>query len=70
MLDLPECNYSASDGQLPSISDCFVVTTGHLNHATLKGGYTHVTLPYTVTPYCDSVDRTRDHVTYQKLFTQ
>jgi hypothetical protein len=33
----------------------------------LKGGYTLVTLPRTVTPYRDSVDGTRDHVTYQKL---
>ena len=32
-----------------------------------KGGYTFVTLPLTVTPYRDSVDGTRDHVTYQKL---
>jgi len=34
-----------------------------------KGGYTLVTLPRTVTPYCDSVDGTRDRVTYQKLVT-
>jgi hypothetical protein len=34
------------------------------------GGYTPVTLPRTVTPYHDSVDGTRDHVTYQKLVTQ
>jgi len=31
-----------------------------------KGGYTLVTLPRIVTPYRDSVDRTRDRVTYQK----
>jgi hypothetical protein len=30
-----------------------------------KGRYTLVTLPRTVTPYRDSVDGTRDHVTYQ-----
>jgi hypothetical protein len=36
---------------------------------TNKGGYTLVTLPRTVTPYRDSVDGTRDHVTYQKLVT-
>jgi hypothetical protein len=35
-----------------------------------SGGYTLVTLPRTVTPYCDSVDGTRDHVTYQKLVTR
>jgi hypothetical protein len=35
-----------------------------------KGGYTLVTLPHTVTPYRDSVDGTRDHVTYQKLVTR
>jgi hypothetical protein len=35
-----------------------------------KGGYTLVTLPRIVTPYRDSVDRTRDRVTYQKLVTR
>jgi hypothetical protein len=35
-----------------------------------KGGYTLVTLPRTVTPHRDSVDGTRDHVTYQKLDTR
>jgi len=35
-----------------------------------KGGYTLVTLPRIVTPYCDSVDGTRDRVTYQKLITR
>jgi hypothetical protein len=38
--------------------------------STPKGGYTIVTLPRTVTPYRDSVDGTRDHVTYQKLVTR
>ena len=33
------------------------------------GGSTLVTLPRTVTPYRDSVDGTRDHVTYEKLLT-
>jgi hypothetical protein len=33
----------------------------------VKGGYTLVTLPRIVTPYRDSVDKTHDHVTYQKL---
>jgi len=35
-----------------------------------KGGYTLVTLPCTITLYCDSVDGTRDHVMYQKLVTR
>jgi hypothetical protein len=35
-----------------------------------KGGYTLITLPRAVTPYRDSVDGTRDHVTYQKLVMQ
>jgi hypothetical protein len=35
-----------------------------------KGGYTLVTLPRIVTPYRDSVDETRDRVTYQKLVTR
>jgi hypothetical protein len=34
------------------------------------GGYTLVTLPRIVTPYLDSVDGTRNHVTYQKFVTQ
>jgi hypothetical protein len=34
-----------------------------------KGGCKLVTLPCTVTPYCDSVDRTRDNVTYQNAVT-
>ena len=33
-------------------------------------GYTLVTLPRIVTPYSDSVDGTRDRVTYQKLVTR
>ena len=35
-----------------------------------KDGYTLVTLPRIVTPYRDSVDRTRARVTYQKLVTR
>jgi hypothetical protein len=35
-----------------------------------KGGCTLVMLPRTVTPYRDSVDATRDHVTYQNGFTR
>jgi hypothetical protein len=34
-----------------------------------SGGYTLVMLPRNVTPYRDSVDESRDHVTYQKLVT-
>jgi hypothetical protein len=37
------------------------------NYLAYKAGYTLVTLPRTVTPYRDSVDGTRHHVTYQKL---
>jgi len=36
----------------------------------VKGGYTLVTLPRIVTPYRDSVDGTRDRVTYHKLVTR
>jgi hypothetical protein len=36
----------------------------------VKGEYTLVTLPRIVTPYRDSVDGTRDGVTYQKLVTR
>jgi len=36
------------------------------NRSALKGGYKLVTLPRIVTPYRDSVDVTRDLVTYQK----
>ena len=39
------------------------------HHRISKGGYTLVTLPRIVTPYRDSVDGTRDRVTYQKLVT-
>jgi hypothetical protein len=35
--------------------------------ADCKGGSTLVTLPRIVTPYRDSVDKTRARVTYQKL---
>jgi len=44
------------------IKDCCVQT--------FKVGYTVLTLPRTVTPYRDSVDGTRDRVTYQKLLTR
>jgi len=36
----------------------------------VKGGSTLVTLPRNVTPYRDSVNGARDHVTYQKLVTR
>jgi hypothetical protein len=39
-------------------------------YLSFKGGYTLVTLPRIVTPYRDSVDGTRDRVTYQKLVTR
>ena len=43
----------------------------HATHTVqCKGGYTLVTLPRIVTPYCDSVDGTRDRVAYQKLVTR
>jgi hypothetical protein len=42
-------------------------TTTRYSYTAGKGGYTPVTLLRTVTPYRDSVDGTRDHVTYQKL---
>ena len=35
-----------------------------------QGGSTLVTSPRIVTPYRDSVDGTRDRVTYQKLVTR
>ena len=35
-----------------------------------KGGYTLVTLSRIVKPYRDSVDETRERVTYQKLVTR
>ena len=35
-----------------------------------KGGYTLVTSPRVITPYRDSVDGTRDRVTYQKVVTR
>ena len=45
-------------------------TIGERNDSnSIKGGSTLVTLPRIVTPYRDSVDGTRDRVTYQKLVT-
>jgi hypothetical protein len=41
----------------------------HLRQMHLRVGYTLVTLPRIVPPYRDSVDGTRDRVTYQKLVT-
>jgi len=46
------------------------VTCQHKTLLFCKGGYTLVTLPRIVTPYRDSVDGTRDRVTYQKLVTR
>jgi hypothetical protein len=48
-----------------SIESCLLLRFRHT-----KGGYTLVTLPRIVTPYRDSVDGTRDRVTYQKLVTR
>jgi len=45
-------------------------TTNNKVETPCKGGYTLVTLPRIVTPYRDSVDGTRDLVTYQKLVTR
>ena len=43
---------------------------GHPELSSFKCGSTLVTLPRIVTPYRDSVDGTRDSVTYQKLVTR
>ena len=40
------------------------------SYRAIKGGYTLVTLPRIVTSYRDSVDGTRDRVTYQELVTR
>ena len=45
------------------------LSMGQKQNCYIKGGYTLVTLPHIVTPYRDSVDGTRDRVTYQKLVT-
>jgi hypothetical protein len=55
MNNLSICQLSAQNKEL----DLYLVQ--------IKGGYTLVTLPRIVTPYRDSVDRTGDRVTYQKL---
>ena len=44
-----------------------MATVGWFAGSMCKVGYTLVTLPRIVTPYRDSVDGTRDRVTYQKL---
>jgi hypothetical protein len=41
-----------------------------LKYTAPKHAYKLVTLPCTVTSYCDSADRTRDHIMCQKLITQ
>jgi hypothetical protein len=46
------------------------VGAGNENYPSLYGGSTLVKSLCTVTPDCDSVDGTCDHVTYQKLVTQ
>jgi hypothetical protein len=47
-----------------------VKTGGTYTYLCALGWYTLVTLPRIVTPYRDSVDGTRDRVTYQKLVTR
>jgi hypothetical protein len=49
---------------------CRHVGISHSKKNYFKDGYTLVTLPRIVTPYRDSVDGTRDRVTYQKLVTR
>jgi hypothetical protein len=44
--------------------------TSALNGGECKGEYTLVLLTRIVTPYRDSVDGSRDRVTYQKLVTR
>jgi len=53
-----------------SRSHAFHSTKSHFYTIAYKSGYTLVTLPRTVTPYRDSVDGSRDRVTYQKLVTR
>jgi hypothetical protein len=53
-----------------SHSHAFCITKSHFYTIAYKGGSTLVTLPRTVTPYRDTVDGTRDRVTYQKLVTR
>jgi len=54
-------------GKLPI---CYDNQVKFHEHYVGKGRYTFVTLPRIVTPYRDSVDGTRDRVTYQKLVTR
>jgi hypothetical protein len=44
---------------------CTQTSVDHYQSMSRKGGYTLVTLPRIVSPYRDSVDGTRDRVTYQ-----
>jgi hypothetical protein len=59
--------------QLQEVIHCYInllKPTCYVMHHQFKGGYTLVMLLRTVTLYCDSVDKTHDHVTYQKLVTR
>jgi hypothetical protein len=61
---------SNSEQLISGIPDCLTYTWEmQLRDSLLRWVHT-ITLPRTVTPYRDSVDGTRDHVTYQKLVTR
>jgi hypothetical protein len=49
---------------LRNMTPCTPVTSYERFGQTRQGGYTFVTLPRIITPYRDSVDGTRDRVTY------
>jgi hypothetical protein len=68
-LHSPEITHAVS-ARPAGITRRFHRNDGSLNADHSKGGYTLVTLPCIVTPYRDSVDGTRDRVTYQKLVTR
>jgi hypothetical protein len=56
---------------ITSVNNTYLVAEGLTPwQSCVKGAYTLVTLPRIVTPYRDSVDGTRDRVTYQKLVTR
>jgi hypothetical protein len=56
--------------QFPTFRQIIVLPSSGLGSITPNGGSTLVTLPRIVTPYRDSLDGTRDRVTYQKLVTR
>ena len=55
---------------VPTVRVIMNFETKDCDHIASKGGNTLVTLRRIVTPYRDSVDGTRDRVTYQKLVTR